>query len=73
MANPFEDLQNTTGGRAGHAAFGELQTDKAYDDETLKPNPGSPLPAPEGSVQEYLDQRKSIEIPDYEGIQLQKF
>tara|TARA_R100001510_G_C7648702_1_gene206071 strand:- start:366 stop:1412 length:1047 start_codon:yes stop_codon:yes gene_type:complete len=71
--NPFEDLQNTTGGRAGHATFGELQTDKAYDDETLKPNPGAPLPAPEGSVQEYLDQRKNIEIPDYEGIQLQKF
>jgi len=73
MTNPFEGKTSTTGGRAGLAAFGELQTDKEYDDETLKPNPGSPLPAPSGSTQEYLDQRNAIERPDYEGIQLQKF
>ena len=71
--NPFQDKQDTTGGKAGFAAFKELQTDKAFDDETLKPNPGAPLPVPEGTVQEYLDRRKNIEIPDYEGIQLQKF
>ena len=44
MANPFEDKQNTTGGKAGFAAFKELQVDKSYDDETLKTNPGAPLP-----------------------------
>ena len=74
MANPFQDKQDTTGGKAGFGAFKELQTDKAYDDETLQPDPGAPLPAPvEGTTQEYLDQRNTIERPDYEGIQLQKF
>ena len=73
MANPFENNQNTTGGKAGFAAFKELQTDKAYDDETLKPNPGAPLPAPAGAVPEFLEARNNITPPDYEGIQLQKF
>ena len=73
MANPFENNQNTTGGKAGFAAFKELQTDKAYDDETLKPNPGAPLPAPAGSVPEFLEARNNVTPPDYEGIQLQKF
>ena len=72
-ANPFQDSRDTTGGKAGFNAFKELNDDKVYDDETLKPNPGAPLPAPSGSTQEYLDQRNSIERPDYEGIQVQKF
>ena len=73
MANPFENNQNTTGGKAGFAAFKELQTDKAYDDETLKPNPGAPLPSPTGAVPEFLEARNNVTPPDYEGIQLQKF
>ena len=73
MANPFQDKQDTTGGKAGFAAFKELQTDKAYDDETLKPNPGAPLPAPAGAVPEFLEARNNVTPPDYEGIQLQKF
>ena len=73
MANPFQDNQDTTGGKAGFAAFKELQTDKAYDDETLKPNPGAPLPAPKGSTPEFLAARDNVTPPDYEGIQLQKF
>ncbi len=73
MANPFENNQNTTGGKAGFAAFKELQTDKAYDDETLKPNPGAPLPSPAGAVPEFLEARNNVTPPDYEGIQLQKF
>ena len=73
MANPFQDKQDTTGGKAGFAAFKELQTDKAYDDETLKPNPGAPLPAPAGAVPEFLESRNNVTPPDYEGIQLQKF
>ena len=73
MANPFENNQDTTGGKAGFAAFKELQTDKAYDDETLKPNPGAPLPAPAGAVSEFLEARNNVTPPDYEGIQLQKF
>ena len=73
MANPFENNQNTTGGKAGFAAFKELQTDKAYDDETLKPNPGAPLPAPDSAVPEFLESRNNVTPPDYEGIQLQKF
>jgi hypothetical protein len=74
MANPFEDKQDTTGGKAGFAAFGELTSNKAYDDETLKQNPGSPLPFPvENPPQEYIEGVRQIERPDYEGIQLQKF
>jgi len=74
MANPFEGKQDTTGGKAGFAAFGELTSDKAYDDETLKDNPGSPLPFPvENPPQEYIEGVRQIERPDYEGIQLQKF
>ena len=73
MTNPFQDKQDTTGGKAGFGAFKELQTDKAYDDETLKPNPGAPLPAPAGSVPEFLEARNNVTPPDYEGIQLQKF
>lgn len=71
--NPFQDKQDTTGGKAGLAAFEELRTDKAYDDETLQPNPGAPLPAPAGSVPEFLESRNNVTPPDYEGIQLQKF
>jgi len=74
MANPFQDKQDTTGGKAGFAAFNELTSDKAYDDETLKENPGSPLPFPvENPPEEYVDAVRQIERPDYEGIQLQKF
>ena len=73
MTNPFQDKQDTTGGKAGFGAFKELQTDKAYDDETLKPNPGAPLPAPAGAVPEFLEARNNVTPPDYEGIQLQKF
>jgi hypothetical protein len=29
MANPFQDKQNTTGGKAGFGAFEELQVDQA--------------------------------------------
>ena len=74
MANPFQDSQSTTGGKAGFGAFNELTSDKAYDDETLKDNPGSPLPFPvENPPQQYVDAVRQIERPDYEGIQLQKF
>ena len=74
MANPFQDLQETTGGKAGFGAFNELTSEKAYDDETLKENPGSPLPFPvENPPQQYVDAVRQIERPDYEGIQLQKF
>lgn len=74
MANPFEDKQDTTGGKAGFGAFNELTSEKAYDDETLKENPGSPLPFPvENPPQQYVDAVRQIKRPDYEGIQLQKF
>jgi len=73
MANPFQDKQDTTGGKAGFAAFNELTSDKAYDDETLKNNPGAPLPIPvENPPEEFVDGRQ-VERPDYEGQQLQKF
>ena len=71
--NPFVDNKNTTGGKAGFGAFESLRTDKEYDDETLKPNPGAPLPAPAGAVPEFLEARNNVTPPDYEGIQLQKF
>ena len=74
MPNPFEDKQDTTGGKAGFAAFGELTSDKAYDDETLKQNPGSPLPPPvENPPDEFTEGVRQIQRPDYEGIQLKKF
>ena len=74
MANPFEDKQNTTGGKAGFAAFKELQVDKSYDDETLKTNPGAPLPTPVANPPtEFIDGRDNVNRPDYEGIQVQKF
>ena len=74
MANPFEDKQNTTGGKAGFGAFGELTSNKAYDDETLKENPGGPLPSPvENPPDEFTEGIRQVERPDYEGIQLQKF
>lgn len=73
MANPFQDKQDTTGGKAGFAAFNELTSDKAYDDETLKNNPGAPLPIPvENPPEEFVNGRQ-VERPDYEGQQLQKF
>ena len=73
MTNPFQDNQDTTGAKAGFGAFEELKTDKAYDDETIQANPGAPLPAPAGSVPEFLEARNNVTPPDYEGIQLQKF
>lgn len=73
MANPFQDNKDTTGGKAGFGAFEELKTDKAYDDETIQANPGAPLPAPSGSIPEFLESRDNVAPPDYEGIQLQKF
>jgi len=73
MANPFQDKQNTTGGKAGFAAFGELESDKAYDDETLKDNPGAPLPIPVANPPEEFVQGRQVAVPDYEGQQLQKF
>lgn len=71
--NPFQDNQDTTGAKAGFGAFESLRTDKEYDDETLKPNPGAPLPAPSGAVPEFLDARNNVNARDYEGEQLQKF
>ena len=73
MTNPFEDKQDTTGGKAGFASFNELTSDKAYDDETLTDNPGAPLPIPvENPPGEFVNGRQ-VERPDYEGQQLQKF
>ena len=71
--NPFVDNKDTTGGKAGFGAFESLRTDKEYDDETLKPNPGAPLPAPSGAVPEFLEARNNVSARDYEGEQLQKF
>ena len=71
--NPFQDNQNTTGAKAGFGAFESLRIDKEYDDETLKANPGAPLPAPAGTVPEFLDARNNVNARDYEGEQLQKF
>ena len=71
--NPFVDNRDTTGGKAGFGAFESLRTDKEYDDETLKPNPGAPLPAPSGAVPEFLEARNNVSARDYEGEQLQKF
>ena len=73
MANPFQDKQNTTGGKAGFASFNELTSDKAYDDETLSDNPGAPLPIPVPNPPEEFIQGRQVTKPDYEGIQLQKF
>ena len=67
VANPFVDNKDTTGGKAGFGAFESLRTDKEYDDETLKPNPGAPLPAPSGAVPEFLDARNNVSARDYEG------
>ena len=48
MANPFEDLSGTEGGRAGLAAFEKLKADKKYDDKTIAiqstPDVISPVP-----------------------------
>ncbi len=73
MANPFQDKQDTTGGKAGFGAFKELTSDKAYDDETLTDNPGAPLPTPVANPPEEFIQGRQVAKPDYEGIQLQKF
>ena len=73
MSNPFQDSQDTTGGKAGFGAFKELTSDKAYDDETLKENPGAPLPIPVENPPEEFIQGRQVTKPDYEGIQLQKF
>ena len=73
MANPFQDKQDTTGGKAGFGAFKELSSDKAYDDETLTDNPGAPLPTPVANPPEEFIQGRQVTKPDYEGIQLQKF
>jgi len=73
MTNPFEGKQDTTGGKAGFASFNELKSDKEYDDETLKPNPGAPLPTPVKNPPEEFIQGRQVDRPDYEGQQLQKF
>ena len=73
MSNPFQDSQDTTGGKAGFGAFKELTSDKAYDDETLTDNPGAPLPTPVANPPEEFIQGRQVTKPDYEGIQLQKF
>ena len=73
MANPFQNSQDTTGGKAGFGAFKELSSDKAYDDETLTDNPGAPLPTPVANPPEEFIQGRQVTKPDYEGIQLQKF
>jgi|TARA_B100001094_G_C18072405_1_gene740774 hypothetical protein len=73
MANPFQDKQNTTGGKAGFASFNELTFDKAYDDETLTDNPGAPLPIPVANPPQEFIQGRQVDRPDYEGQQLQKF
>ena len=73
MANPFEDKQDTTGGKAGFGAFNELTSDKAYDDETLTDNPGAPLPTPVANPPETFIKGRQVTRPDYEGIQLKKF
>lgn len=73
MANPFQDKQNTTGGKAGFASFNELTSDKAYDDETLTNNPGAPLPIPVANPPQEFIQGRQVDRPDYEGQQLQKF
>jgi hypothetical protein len=66
--NPFQDNQNTTGAKAGFGAFESLRIDKEYDDETLKANPGAPLPAPAGTVPEFLDARNNVNARDYERL-----
>ena len=75
MANPFEDKQDTTGGKAGYNAFEELSSEKAYDDETLSDNPGDsgrpfPVPNPHPS---YVEQRRAIQGVDFIKPQLEKF
>jgi len=75
MANPFEDKQDTTGGKAGYNAFEELSSEKAYDDETLSDNPGDsgrpfPVPNPDPS---YVEQRRAIQGVDFIKPQLEKF
>jgi len=75
MANPFEDKQNTTGGKAGYNAFEELSSEKAYDDETLSDNPGDsgrPFPV-ENSAPSYIEQRRAIQGVDFIKPQLEKF
>ena len=75
MANPFENNQDTTGGKAGYNAFDELSSEKAYDDQTLSDNPGDsgrpfPVPNPDPS---YVEQRRAIQGVDFIKPQLEKF
>ena len=75
MANPFEDKQNTTGGKAGYNAFEELSSEKAYDDQTLSDNPGDsgrPFPV-ESPAPSYVEQRRAIQGVDFIKPQLEKF
>ena len=75
MANPFENKQDTTGGKAGFEAFKELSSEKAYDDETLSDNPGDsgrPFPVP-NPAPEYVEQRRAIQGVDFIKPQLEKF
>ena len=75
MANPFQDKQDTTGGKAGFEAFEELSSEKAYDDETLSDNPGDsgrPFPV-ENSAPSYIEQRRAIQGVDFIKPQLEKF
>ena len=72
MSNPFESFRSTSGGRAGFSAFEELSEDKAFDDETLKDNPGAPLPSVLGE-NESPEFSRDVDIPNYEEEQTQKF
>ena len=54
------------------SAFEELSEDKAFDDETLKDNPGAPLPSVLGE-NESPEFSRDVDIPNYEEEQTQKF
>ena len=74
MTNPFNLSQTTLGGTAGYSAYEELSEQKEYDEETLKENPGTPLPPPVDNPPEtFTDFVKTVKIPDYDGIQIKKF
>lgn len=74
MANPFEGSQTTLGGTAGYSAYEELSDQRAYDDETLKENPGTPLTPPvDNPPEKFTDFVKTVELPDYDGIQIKRF
>ena len=72
MTNPFESFQSTTGGRAGFSAYKELTEDKAFDDETLQDNPGTPFTI-QFLENESPEFSRDVDIPNYEEEQRQKF